>query len=326
MDIQLLIRLFSDAVLIRALVFAVVTTCLLTGCAGSGFTATPYQAAESAHDVGYSSHRLSEGKFKILYKANSATSAETMKQYSQKRAKEIGLERDYNWYRIVSSEAVTMPSMTDQQVITAAPQSQTVDGAVTGDVTATVEGHVRAELGAGVRIASAGAIELIIADGGQVDSADGAFAIVIEPGLVPDDPIIPEDPVSVLAAAENHVDLHLVTVLQEPPGSLDLELNVVLTRLRSQTNLLDLDAVLPAPFGFSLLQLVLEFPVVHDPADRRAIVRTDLNKIKAGILGYLQPLLRGEDPDHVAFRINYADGSDPDLIVDPVHLFRRCRW
>ena len=135
MNIQLLIRLFSDAVLIRALVFAVVTTCLLTGCAGSGFTATPYQAAESARDVGYSSHRLSEGKFKILYKANSATSAETMKQYSQKRAKEIGLERDYNWYRIVSSEAVTTPSMADQQVITAAPQSQTVDGAVTGDVT-----------------------------------------------------------------------------------------------------------------------------------------------------------------------------------------------
>ena len=58
-----------------------------------------------------------------------------MKQYSQKRAKEIGLERDYNWYRIVSSEAVTTPSMADQQVITAAPQSQTVDGAVTGDVT-----------------------------------------------------------------------------------------------------------------------------------------------------------------------------------------------
>ena len=135
MNIQLLIRLFSDAVLIRALVFAVVTTCLLTGCAGSGFTATPYQAAESARDVGYSSHRLSEGKFQILYKANSATSAETMKQYSQKRAKEIGLERDYNWYRIVSSEAVTTPSMADQQVITAAPQSQTVDGAVTGDVT-----------------------------------------------------------------------------------------------------------------------------------------------------------------------------------------------
>ena len=108
---------------------------MLTGCAGSGFTATPYQAAESARDVGYSSHRLSEGKFKILYKANSATSAETMKQYSQKRAKEIGLERDYNWYRIVSSEAVTTPSMADQQVITAAPQSQTVDGAVTGDVT-----------------------------------------------------------------------------------------------------------------------------------------------------------------------------------------------
>ena len=137
MDIQLLGRLFSDAVLIRALVFAVVTTCMLTGCAGSRLTATPYQAAESARDLGYSSHRLSEGKFKILYKANSATSEETLEQYIQQRAEEIGLERDYNWYRIVSSEAVTMPSMTDQQVITAAPQSQTVDGAVTGDVTAT---------------------------------------------------------------------------------------------------------------------------------------------------------------------------------------------
>ncbi|WP_022700121.1 autotransporter domain-containing protein [Oceanicaulis alexandrii] len=70
----------------------------------------------------------------------------------------------------------------------------------TGDVTATVEGHVRAEQGAGVRIASAGTIELTIANGGWVDSADGAFAVVIEPGLVPDDPIIPEDPVSILAA------------------------------------------------------------------------------------------------------------------------------
>lgn len=89
MDIQLLGRLFSDAVLIRALVFAVVTTCLLTGCAGSGFTATPYQAAESAQDVGYSSHRLSEGKFKILYKANSATSKKTLEQYSQKVPKRL---------------------------------------------------------------------------------------------------------------------------------------------------------------------------------------------------------------------------------------------
>ena len=59
MDLKLLVRLFSDAVLIRALIFAVVTTCMLTGCAGSKLTATPYQAAESAQDVGYSSHRLS---------------------------------------------------------------------------------------------------------------------------------------------------------------------------------------------------------------------------------------------------------------------------
>ncbi|WP_296051521.1 hypothetical protein [uncultured Alteromonas sp.] len=137
MEMQLLVRLFSDATLVRALIFAVVTTCMLTGCAGSNMTATPYKAAATAGEEGYSSHRLSEDKYKILFKANPATSEQTMKQYSQQRAQEIGLQQDYTWYRIVSSESVSMPAMTDQQVLTAAPQSNTVDGAVTGEVDTT---------------------------------------------------------------------------------------------------------------------------------------------------------------------------------------------
>ncbi len=64
----------------------------------------------------------------------------------------------------------------------------------TGDVSATINGHVRAEQGAGIRIATSGAVDVEIASGGLVESGDGEFAIVIEPGLVPDDPIIPDDP------------------------------------------------------------------------------------------------------------------------------------
>ena len=65
---------------------------------------------------------------------------------------------------------------------------------VSGDVSALINGHVRAEQGVGIRIATAGAVDVEIADGGLVESAGDGFAIVIEPGLVPDDPIIPDDP------------------------------------------------------------------------------------------------------------------------------------
>ena len=130
---------------------------------------------------------------------------------------------------------------------------------------------------------------------------------------------------SIFAASENHVDLHLVPILEESASPLDLELNVVLTRLRSQPNLLDLDGVLLASLGLSLLQFVLKFPVIHDPTDRWTVVRTHFYKIQAGFHCQLQPFLGGKDTDHISIRIDHADRSDPDLVIDQVHLFRRCR-
>lgn len=137
MEIQLLLRLFSNAALTRALMVAVLTTCMLTGCAGTNLTATPYQPAQGVGEEGYSSHRLAEGKYKIMYKANSATSERVLKQYSQQRAAEIATERDYTWYRIISSETVDFSGLQQQQVLTAAPEEQTIDGAVTGNVSTT---------------------------------------------------------------------------------------------------------------------------------------------------------------------------------------------
>ena len=70
---------------------------------------------------------------------------------------------------------------------------------------------------------------------------------------------------------------------------------------------------------------VLKFPIIHDPTDRWAVVRTHFYEIQAGIHCQLQPFLGGKDTDHISIRIDHADWSDPDLIIDPMHLFRRCR-
>ncbi|GGF54600.1 CC0125/CC1285 family lipoprotein [Alteromonas lipolytica] len=134
MDIQLLARLFSNTALIKAMMFAVVTTCMLTGCAGSGLSATPYQPAGQAGTEGYSSHQLTDGKYKIMYKANSATSEELLLKYSQRRAEEIAAAEHYTWYRIVSSDAVSLSALDNQQIITAAPEEPRVNGIITGDI------------------------------------------------------------------------------------------------------------------------------------------------------------------------------------------------
>jgi len=134
MEIQLLFRLFSNAALTRAMMVAVIMTCMLTGCAGSSATATPYQPAEQVGEEGYSSHRLSEDKYKIMFKANSVTSITLLEQYGQRRAMEIASEQDFRWYRVISSDAINPSALENQQVVTAAPKNTTVNGAVTGEV------------------------------------------------------------------------------------------------------------------------------------------------------------------------------------------------
>ncbi|NVK54848.1 MAG: hypothetical protein HWE26_04485 [Alteromonadaceae bacterium] len=136
-ELSLLVKLFSNTNLAKALLVAAFTTCMLTGCAGSSLVSTPYQAAPSAGAEGYSSHRLSESKYKIMYKANAATSTEQLSAYAHQRAAEIGRTKGFSWYRVISADMVNLPDMEEQQVMTAAPQAETVDGAATGDIKTT---------------------------------------------------------------------------------------------------------------------------------------------------------------------------------------------
>ncbi|MDC8830700.1 CC0125/CC1285 family lipoprotein [Alteromonas gilva] len=136
-EFTLLVKLFSNTQLAKALLVTAFTTCILTGCAGQALVATPYKAAQSPGGEGYTSHRLSESKYKITYKANEATTAQQLADYAHQRATELTLTKGFSWYRVISAKSVMLPGMDEQQIMTAAPQQNTVDGAATGDVNTT---------------------------------------------------------------------------------------------------------------------------------------------------------------------------------------------
>jgi hypothetical protein len=110
-------------------------------------------------------------------------------------------------------------------------------------------------------------------------------------------------------------------VPQEGPGPFDLELDVVLTGLRSEPNLLDLHMVLLGIPGLPLLLFVLEFAVIHDPANRRLNIGRHFDQVEARIQSNLPCFIRGNDPQHLPFPIHYANRCYPDLLIQPVRRF-----
>ena len=110
-----------------------------------------------------------------------------------------------------------------------------------------------------------------------------------------------------LAAAEEDVDQHLVLVLEELAGPLDLDLDVVVAGLGPDADLLDLDLVLLLLRGPLLLR-VLELAEVHDLADRRPLVGGDLDQVEARLAGRLHGLARRHDAEHGAFGVDDPHG------------------
>ena len=71
-------------------------------------------------------------------------------------------------------------------------------------------------------------------------------------------------------------------------------------------------------FWCGLLGLgVLELAVVHDLADGRPLLVGHLDQVQAGLAGHLQGLGRRDDAVLLALGPDQADGTDPDLLVDP---------
>jgi hypothetical protein len=66
-----------------------------------------------------------------------------------------------------------------------------------------------------------------------------------------------------------------------------------------------------------LALLVLEFAVVHYPADRWPLVRRHFDQIQAHFTGNIQRIIGRDNAQLLAFMRDYADGRNSDLVIDP---------
>lgn len=73
---------------------------LVAGCA----TQTPYKPAEARDKEGYTETRLGENRYRISFVGNSATPAETVKDYALLRAAELTLQEGYSWFSVAERD------------------------------------------------------------------------------------------------------------------------------------------------------------------------------------------------------------------------------
>jgi len=120
-----------------------------------------------------------------------------------------------------------------------------------------------------------------------------------------------------LAAAEEHRYLDFVAVFEELDRSLGLGVNVMLADLRPQPNLLELDDLLVLA-GLPLLLglLVLEAPIVQQPADRRDYVGGYLDQVDVLRLGQLERLEGRDDAELLAILTDKSNLANADSLVD----------
>jgi hypothetical protein len=71
-------------------------------------------------------------------------------------------------------------------------------------------------------------------------------------------------------------------------------------------------------FVLPLFLLVLEFAVIHDPANGRLLLWGDFHQIHADFAGPLQGLDGFDDAQQGAILSDYANRRDADLLIDPL--------
>lgn len=123
--------------------------------------------------------------------------------------------------------------------------------------------------------------------------------------------------VRMLATAEDHREDHLVLLLEELYGPVDLGHEIVLADFRPEAELL-VSAVVRMALVLPLFLLVLKLPVIHDAADGRLLLGSDFHEVEPRFACSLQGLDGLDDPEHAAVMADHADRRDADLFVDPL--------
>ena len=121
-----------------------------------------------------------------------------------------------------------------------------------------------------------------------------------------------------LSSSEHDRDLDLASLAEEPLDLPGLGGKVADPDLGPVLHLLDQDTggLLSGLLGL-LGVLVLELPVVHDPANRRVRLIRHLHQIQAQFLGHGQGFVERPDPDLLTVRCDQSNLTGQDLLVDP---------
>jgi hypothetical protein len=125
---------------------------------------------------------------------------------------------------------------------------------------------------------------------------------------------------SVLTTTEQDGHLNFIVVLKEADRLLDLEVDIVIASFWSNANLFQF-GLMSLPFFPFLLLVVLELPEVHDSADGRLRVCSDLDQIQPVFAGTVECVFGWDYAKLFTILINNTDGSNSDLIVDPILVF-----
>jgi hypothetical protein len=72
------------------------------------------------------------------------------------------------------------------------------------------------------------------------------------------------------------------------------------------------------------LLLILELAVIHDPANRRLLLRGDFHEVESDLAGALQSLNGFDDAQHGAVVADHPDRRDADLFIDPLGFTIEC--
>ncbi len=123
-------------------------------------------------------------------------------------------------------------------------------------------------------------------------------------------------------AAEANRHFHLVAAFHEADGVTNLGLKIGDVGVESEANLFDFHhALIFAGFFFALGLFEAIFTVIHDAADGRLRVRSDLDKVEVALVGELLRVARGHDAELFAVVTDHTNFGIADLFID-LRFFR----
>ena len=119
-----------------------------------------------------------------------------------------------------------------------------------------------------------------------------------------------------LSASETNADAHLIVVLQELVGLAELNINIVLTGDRADTDFFLLLLMRFGGLGCFLRLFKAELAVIHDAANGRTFRGGYLHEVEPKVAGLFQGLRRRKNAKLFSFCAYHTNRTQTNLFVD----------